>query len=79
MAEQERLTVVRPSEDELAAARAAFGVAADGSRYTCGCIAALLRDPFFPPLISHWAAYHAGSLAILHQTQANRLQQEARG
>jgi hypothetical protein len=39
---------------------------------SCGCVWALLRDPFYPPLISHWKANHPEAMAALLEAQSHR-------
>lgn len=65
--------ITRPTEHELAQARATFGRDAAGRPHTCGCIGQLLRNPFYAALESHWGTYHASSLPILRAAQADRL------
>lgn len=61
-----------PDRTRLASARAALKAQQKVGDYVCGCFAALGRDPFFPPLVSHWQTYHPDSLAVLKDAQARR-------
>jgi hypothetical protein len=63
---------VAPTKAQLKVARAALKAQQKEGDYLCGCFTALCRDPFFPPLISHWQKYHPNSLAILENAQAWR-------
>lgn len=65
--------VRRPTKAQLIAAKTAMSAQQEAGHYTCGCFAALCRNPLYSGLEGHWRAYHPRSLAILRDAQAHAL------